>query len=132
MMSEHAAAQKNEVPAVARISRDIVRIHARLFERGPTRAKTIWRDEVVCCVLEDIFTRAERVLVDGGRFDRVRASRIAFHDQAEPLLRRAVEMATGHYVDAFLGQVGEDGAAAMVFVLGDHAGSLYDDTTPGV
>jgi uncharacterized protein YbcI len=123
-MPEQLATQKAAIPAVARISRDIVGVHARLYERGPTRAKTLWREEVVCCILEDIFTRAERVLVEGGRFDQVRANRIAFHDQAEPLLRRAVEMATGHYVDAFLAQVAEDGVAAMVFILGEHAGSL--------
>jgi uncharacterized protein YbcI len=127
MVSDQIAAQNSDVPVVARISRDIVRIHARLYDRGPTRAKTIWRHEIVVCVLEDIFTRAERLLVDGGHFDRVRANRIAFHDQAEPLLRRAVEMATGHYVDSFHGQVCEEGVAAMVFVLGEHAGSLYED-----
>jgi uncharacterized protein YbcI len=123
-MPEQLAAKKVEIPAVARISRDIVRIHARLYERGPTRAKTIWREELVCCILEDAFTRAERMLVEGGRFEVVRASRIAFHDQAEPLLRRAVEMATGRYVEAFLGQVAEDGVVAMVFLLGEDAGRL--------
>jgi uncharacterized protein YbcI len=130
MISEPTATQKSEIPTVARISRDIVRIHARLYDRGPTKAKTIWRDEVVVCVLEDVFTTAERMLVDGGRFDRVRANRVAFYDQAEPLLRRAVEMATGYYVDTFLGQVGEDGVAAMAFVLGEHAGTLYGDERP--
>lgn len=130
-MSERAA-QKTEIPTVAKISRDIVRIHARLFDRGPTRAKTIWRDEIVTCVLEDIFTKAERVLVEGGRFEQVRLNRVTFHDQAESLLRRAVEMATGHYVDVFLGQVAEDGVAAMVFVLGEHAGSLYEDAAGDV
>jgi uncharacterized protein YbcI len=131
MMSERVAHQKAEVPAVARISRDIVRIHARLYDHGPTKAKTLWRDEIVVCILEDIFTRAEHMLVDGGHFDVVRRHRIAFHDQAESLLRRAVEMATGHYVDVFLGQVAEDGVAAMVFVLGEHAGSLYEHAADG-
>ena len=126
MTSEQAVAQKPEVPVVARISRDIARIHAHLYDRGPTKAKTIWRDEIVVCVLEDVFTRAERMLIDRGRFALVRANRVAFYDQAEPLLRRAVEMATGHYVDSYLGQVCEQGVAAMVFVLGEHAGSLYE------
>jgi uncharacterized protein YbcI len=123
-MPEQLAAKKAAIPIVARISRDIVRIHARLYDRGPPRAKTVWREEVVCCVLEDIFTRAERTLVDGGHFDRVRANRTALHDQAEPLLCRAVEMATGRYVEHFLGQVAEEGVAVMVFVLGEHAGRL--------
>lgn len=125
-MSEPNATQKTTIPATARISRDIVRIHARLCDRGPTKAKTVWRDEIVTCVLHDVFTRAEQVLIDGGHFDLVRAHRAASYDQAEPLLSRAVEMATGHYVDVFLGQVAEEGVAAMVFVLGEHAGSLYE------
>jgi uncharacterized protein YbcI len=127
MVSEGTAAQKSELPAVARISRDIVRIHARLYDRGPSKAKTVWRDGIVCCVLGNIFTTTERMLVDGGRFEVVRANRLAFHEQAESLLRRAVEMATGYYVDNFLGQVNEEGVAVMVFVLGEHAGSLYQD-----
>lgn len=130
-MSEPITARKVEIPIVAKISRDIVRIHARLYSRGPTKARTVWRDGTVVCVLEDIFTKAERMLVAGGHFETVREHRTAFHDQAEPLLRRAVEMATGHYVDTFLGQVGEDDVAAMVFVLGEHAGPLYDDASGG-
>lgn len=131
MVSERVVQQqsgKAEIPAVARISRDIVRIHARLYDRGPTKAKTHWREETVVCVLRDIFTTAERMLIDGGNFDLVRANRMAFYDQAEPLLRRAVEMATGYYVDTFLAQVHEEAVAAMVFLLGEHAGSLYEGT----
>jgi uncharacterized protein YbcI len=129
--AEQVAAQKQEIPAVARISRDIVRIHARLHDHGPTKAKTLWREEIVVCVMEEVFTTAERMLVDGGRFDLVREQRMAFHDKAGPLLRRAVEMATGRYVDSFLGQVDEEGVAVMAFVLGEDAGSLYEDADDG-
>jgi uncharacterized protein YbcI len=102
---------------VAAISRDIVRIHAQFYGRGPTRAKTVWRDEVVVCVLEDVFTRAEKVLVDGGRFEDVRANRTAFQDATRPLFLAAVETATGRRVKSFLSQVSEDGAASEVFIL---------------
>ncbi|MBS1888764.1 MAG: DUF2294 family protein [Actinobacteria bacterium] len=105
------------------MSRDIVKVHARLYGRGPTRAKTIWRDGIVCCVLEDVFTTAERVLVGGGHFEEVRSQRIAFAEQVGPLLRRAVEMSTRHYVDAFLSQISKDGVISEVFVLGDHVGA---------
>jgi len=105
------------------MSRDIVEIHARLYGRGPTRAKTIWRDGIVCCVLEDVFTAAERVLVGGGHFAEVRAQRVAFEEQVGPLLRRAVEMSTRHYVDSFVGQANEEGVMSEVFVLGEHVGA---------
>ena len=102
---------------VAAISREIVRIHARFYGRGPSKAKTVWHGEIVVCVLEEIYTPAERLLVARGRFADVRASRLAFQDQVEPLLREAVEAATDRRVQAFLGQVSPGGVAAEVFGL---------------
>jgi uncharacterized protein YbcI len=110
---------------VAVISREIVRIHARYYGRGPTKAKTVWRDEIVTCVLQDIFTKAERLLVESGRFEQVRAHRVAFQDEVEPLFRNCVEAATGRRVESFLSQVSIDGAASEVFVLG---GAIAADT----
>jgi uncharacterized protein YbcI len=103
---------------VAEISREIVRIHARFYGRGPTKAKTVWRDDIVICVLEDLFTKAEQLLVDGGRFEDVRAHRTAFQDEVEPLFRGSVEAITGRPVQSFLSQVAADGVACEVFVLG--------------
>jgi uncharacterized protein YbcI len=107
---------------VAEISRDIVRVHARFYGRGPTRAKTVWREEIVICVLEDIFTKGELLLVDGGRFEDVRLHRIAFQDEVAPLLRGGVEAVTGRRVRSILSQVSIEGAASEVFILGDPVG----------
>jgi len=107
---------------VAEISREIVRIHARFYGRGPTKAKTVWRDEIVVCILEDLFTKAEQLLVDGGRFEDVRAHRTAFQDEVEPLFRGCVEAVTGRRVQSFLSQVAIDGVASEVFVLGAAIG----------
>ena len=49
------------------ISRQIVQLHARLYGRGPTRAKTYVQGEYVFSVLEDIFTPAERTLISAGK-----------------------------------------------------------------
>jgi uncharacterized protein YbcI len=107
---------------VAEISRDIVRVHARFYGRGPTRAKTVWRDEIVVCVLENLFTKAEQLLIAGGRFEDVRQHRTAFQDEVAPLLRGGVEAATGRRVRSFLSQVSIDGAASEVFILGGPVG----------
>jgi uncharacterized protein YbcI len=111
-----------EGAVVAEISREIVRIHARYFGRGPTKAKAIWRHGVVVVILEKIFTKAEEVLVEADRFEQVRLHRQAFQDQVEPLFRNVVEQATGFRVRAFTSQVtGESGGiASEVFVLGDE------------
>jgi uncharacterized protein YbcI len=103
---------------VAAISREIVQVHARYYGRGPTKAKTIWRDEIVACVMEDIFTKSEQLLVQNGRFEDVRSHRTAFQDQVEPLFRQAIEAATGRKVNSFLSQIAEDGAACELFILG--------------
>ena len=116
-MSQTPGTARAETPAIAVISREIVQIHARFYGRGPTRAKTIWRDEIIVCVLEDIFTKAERMMVDGGRFQMVRANRQAFQDEAAPLFRAVVEGATGHRIRSFLSQVAVDGVASEVFTL---------------
>jgi uncharacterized protein YbcI len=103
---------------VAAVSRQIVGIYADYYGRGPTKAKTIWRDDIVVCILEDVFTRAEQLLVDGGRFDQVRLNRQVFEDQIEPLFHELVEEVTGRRVDACLSQVNRAGVAAEIFTLG--------------
>jgi uncharacterized protein YbcI len=102
---------------VAAVSRQVVGIYADYYGRGPTKAKTIWRDDVVVCILEDVFSRAEKLLVDGGRFDQVRLNRQAFQDQIEPLFHQLVEEATGRRVVACLSQVNRNGVAAEIFTL---------------
>jgi uncharacterized protein YbcI len=103
---------------VAAVSRQIVGIYAEYYGRGPTKAKTIWRDDIVVCILEDVFTRAEQLLVDGGRFDQVRLNRQAFQDQLESSFHKVVEDVTGHQVEACLSQVNRSGVAAEIFTLG--------------
>ncbi len=103
---------------VSEISRAVVRIHAEYYGRGPERARTIWDRDVIVCLLEDIYTPAERTLIAAGRFDQVRSVRTALQDEIEPLLRGAVEAITGRPVRAFLSQVSREPAlAAEVFVL---------------
>ncbi|MBS1845843.1 MAG: DUF2294 family protein [Actinobacteria bacterium] len=103
---------------VAAISREIVQVHAQFYGRGPTKAKTIWRDEIIVCLLEEIFTKAEQLLVDNGRFEDVRSHRIAFQDAVGPLFRTSIEEITGREVKSFLSQISEEGCASEVFVLG--------------
>ena len=108
---------------LAQISRDMVGIYARFYGRGPTKAKTVWREEIVICVLQDVFTKAEQVLASGGHFGDVRAARVAFQDEVEPLFRAIVEAATECQVRSFLSQVSVDGVAAEVFVLAHRPAS---------
>jgi uncharacterized protein YbcI len=102
---------------VASISREVVGIYAEYFGRGPTKAKTLWREEIITVILENAFTKAERILVDGGRFEQVRLNRQAFQEQIEPIFRETIERVTGREVATYLGQINKDGVAAEIFVL---------------
>jgi uncharacterized protein YbcI len=122
MRDEHGVSEHTSGAVVADLAREVVRIHARYFGRGPTKAKAIWRNGVVAVILEEIFTRAEEVLVEAGQFQEVRQHRQVFQDQIEPILRQTVEQITGHRVEAFLSQVSAQGVAAEVFTLGAELG----------
>jgi uncharacterized protein YbcI len=116
-MANQAATQEGAGSALDSISREIVQIHANFYGRGPNRAKTIWQRDVVTCILEDIFTNTEALLIARGHFGEVRSSRIVFQDDVEPLFRAVVEKATGRRVESFLSQVSIDGVASEVFLL---------------
>jgi uncharacterized protein YbcI len=89
----------------ADISREIVRLHARLFGRGPTRAKTFLYDDFALCILEDVLTRAEKTLVGAGNTEQVHATRMAFQEAVRPDFIEIVETATGRKVRAFVSQI---------------------------
>jgi uncharacterized protein YbcI len=105
---------------VATISREVVRVYAHYHGRGPTKAKTIWREGIVVCVLQDVFGPGEKVMVGGGRFEQVRAHRLALGEWVEPELREAIEAATERRVESYLSQVSPDGVAVETFLLGEY------------
>lgn len=104
---------------IAEIAREVVRIHARYYGRGPTKSRAIWRNGVIVVILEEIFTKAEEVLVQADHFEQVRSNRQVFQDQVEPILCEAIERVTGRRVRAFLSQVTGEGIASEVFVLAE-------------
>jgi uncharacterized protein YbcI len=99
------------------ISRDIVRLHAKLYGRGPTKAKTYLDEDFALCVLQEIFTPGERTLVDTGHSDQVQATRHAFQTAVEAQFVEAVETASGRTVKAFFSQIHiESDSAAELFL----------------
>jgi uncharacterized protein YbcI len=102
----------------ARVSREIVQLHARLFGRGPTKAKAYVGADFVLCVLQEIFTTAERTLIDADRAEHVRATRAAFAEAVSTDFIRIVEDASGRAVRAFVSAVHIDPEfAAELFLL---------------
>jgi uncharacterized protein YbcI len=103
---------------LAAISNGIVSLHREHYGRGATKARTVQHERYVTCFLEDIFTAAERTLVDAGRFDTVRETRTVFQDTMRPRFVAIVEQLTGRRVEAFMSQIHADPDFALeAFVL---------------
>jgi len=118
-MTEALLSQTDRSRTVAAISNVVVRIHARAYGKGPTRASTHLRDgQYVLCLLRDPFTRGEKTLIASGRTDAVHLHRSAFHEAVEDSLRTAVENLTGWPVDGYVPGVSiESDLVTQLFLL---------------
>jgi uncharacterized protein YbcI len=104
----------------AAISNAIVGIHSRHYGKGPTKAKTYLLDDVVVCVMQDVFTTVERTLIDNGKGELVRDVRTTFQYTMRQEFKDAVHQVTGREARAFISQIDCDGDMAVeVFLLGD-------------
>jgi uncharacterized protein YbcI len=100
------------------ISNAITRLHREHYGRGPTSARTIVQRNYIVCFLDDVYTPAERTLIETGRLETVRQTRQGVHDATAPKFVAAVERTTGRSVIAFMTQVHfNPDMAACIFVL---------------
>ena len=95
------------------VTNSIVGLHREHYGRGATRGRTIMQDDYLVCFLEDIYTKAERTLIDAGSFSAVSESRSAFQYAMETKFSESVEELTGRRVKAFLSQVRKDPDVAI-------------------
>ena len=101
----------------SRISRESVKLHARLYGRGPTKAKTHLTQDLAVCVLEEVFMPAEKTLIAAGNAQQVRATRDAFQLAVEDDFVAIVEQATGRKVRGFFSEVHIGSETAIEFFL---------------
>ena len=100
--------------ALLAVSNAMVRLHKEQFGRGPTHSRAFLAGpDALTCVLEDSLLPAERKMVELGRADRVRESRVAFHAATHDEFVAAVEEILGRKVRAFASAI--DPAAGTVF-----------------
>jgi uncharacterized protein YbcI len=104
----------------ATISREIVRLQAEYYGKGPTRARTYISDDLVVVVLEETFTRAEKTLAQRGEGDAIQHIRRRFQQQMADNFISVVEQATGRRVRAFLSDTHiETDVSVETFLLAD-------------
>jgi uncharacterized protein YbcI len=102
---------------VSQLSREIVQLHARLYGRGPTKARSYLQDDYAVCILEEIFTTAERTLIGAGSSEHVRETRKKFQEAVKDEFIAVVEQITGRSVRVFLSQVDIDANLALEFFI---------------
>lgn len=90
---------------VSQLSREIVQLHVRLYGRGPTKARSYLQSDYAVCILEEIFTTAERTLIAAGSSEHVHETRRKFQDAVAAEFIEIVERVTGRTVRTFLSQV---------------------------
>jgi len=86
----------------AAISNAIVRIMAEYTGRGPTKARTSIRDDLVVVIMKETLTKAERSLLAAGQGDFVLEVRKRHQDTMCEAFVAAVEMLTEREVIAFM------------------------------
>jgi uncharacterized protein YbcI len=102
---------------VSQLSREIVQLHARLYGRGPTKARSHLQADYAVCILEEIFTTAERTLIKAGSGDHVSETRRKFQDAVKQEFIEVAERITGRSVRVFLSQVDVEADLALEFFI---------------
>jgi uncharacterized protein YbcI len=111
----------------ATISREIVRLQAEYYGKGPTRAKTYIVEDLVVVVLEESFTRAEKTLAERGEKDAIEHIRRRFQQQMADAFTSVVEQATGRKVRVFLSETNVDQDVSVeTFLLADERTDMTD------
>lgn len=102
---------------VSQLSREIVQLHARLYGRGPTKARSYLQNDYAVCILEEIFTTAERTLIGAGAGEHVSETRKKFQEAVKDEFIGVVERVTGRSVKVFLSQVDIEANLALEFFI---------------
>src|ERR1700761_6566185 len=108
-------------PQLTEISNTAVALHREHFGRGPGAAKSHISDNLVVCVLTDVFTPFEKTLIEAGQEERVRETRSIHRAATEDVYKKRMETVLGRKVDAHMSSIHVDPDVAVdIFVMGDE------------
>src|SRR5215212_7396788 len=104
----------------ANIARAIVRLYSEYYGRGPTKSKVYVDGDLICVVLEETFTPAEKTLIARGEGDGIQDIRRRFQRAMADQFRSVVEQATGREVRSFLSETDlQTDVSVELFLLGE-------------
>jgi uncharacterized protein YbcI len=109
------------------ISNAISHLHKEFVGRGPTNARTTVDGNLVVCLLDGGYTRAEQTLEENEHGDVVLAARLGLQDAMRDAMISAVERALGRSVVSFMSANDlRQNLQVEVFVLNSSAGTIAD------
>jgi len=108
----------------AAISNAIVGIHSKHYGKGPTKAKTYLIDDMIVCVMQDVFTTVEHTLIQVGKGDLVRDVRTTFQYELRHEFIGAISAIIGRRPRSFMSQIDCDADMAIEFFLLDQNGMM--------
>jgi uncharacterized protein YbcI len=112
---------QDEIPGdvLAAISREMVRLKANHYGKGPTEAKAYVCDDWLFCVLKGGMTAVEQTLLKHGDNDLVRQVRLRFQQNMDESFTEVVRRLTGRQVLTYQSQVVFDPDFTIeIFLLG--------------
>jgi len=112
----------------AAVSNALVRLHARHYGKGPTRARTYLYNDFVLTLLHEPFTPAELTFFANGEEQLVRDNRLSFYRMVEDEFRRGVAQLVGRDVVAFMPQVALDPPVISALFLLEPASPTVETT----
>jgi uncharacterized protein YbcI len=98
----NGAGSESTVSRPLEVSNAISRLHKEFVGRGPTNSRTTIDGNIVVCLLEGGYTRAEQTLGANDKADLVAAGRLGLQDAMRQAMIAAVEQITGRRVQSFM------------------------------
>jgi uncharacterized protein YbcI len=118
-------------PSLA-ISNALARLHKQYIGRGPTNSRTTIDGDLVVCLLEGGYTRAEQTLEDNNKGDLVAAGRLGLQEAMRQAMVDVVEGVVGREVRSFMSANDlRRNLQVEVFVLGSSGSARNNGTAVG-
>jgi uncharacterized protein YbcI len=117
MMQPQDAARRDRAGLLEEISRSVVRLHKEYIGQGPTKARTYIGEDLVVCVLQGGFSRAERTLLEHGGTGAVIHQRQALDEALRQPLIDTIERLVERRVVGFTSAVQPNGELSTVVFL---------------
>ncbi|HEX6753904.1 MAG TPA: Na-translocating system protein MpsC family protein [Solirubrobacterales bacterium] len=131
-MGTEEVSQRRANPPLVEFSNTMVAMHREHFGRGPAAARAFIADGFAICVLTDVYTKVEQTLIEAGRLDHVRDTRLLHQESLEEEYKSAAEAVLGRQVLAFVSAThAEPDVEIEVYLLGDPIDSAGENGASG-